>query len=41
MVAADYSERRRGLASAVGLGRQKGGAEAALTQQAARVGVDA
>jgi predicted transcriptional regulator len=29
MVAADYSERRRGLAKAIGLGRRKEGAEAA------------
>jgi predicted transcriptional regulator len=29
MVAADYSERRRGLANAIGLGRRKEGAEAA------------
>jgi hypothetical protein len=36
MVAADYSKRRRGLANAIGLGRRKGGAEAALTQQGSK-----
>jgi predicted transcriptional regulator len=36
MIAADYSERRRGLANAIGLGRRKEGAEAAPKKRGRR-----